>query len=123
VYVDGYIYCCYGGPFSVSRSATLRCLDLITGKLRWEAPLGSDRYQKRSVQLITAAGKLIILSDMGILSIADASPDGYREISRCDVLAEEKEGYRNFATPPVLCNGKIYCRDYGGELICIEVRK
>jgi hypothetical protein len=30
---------------------------------------------------------------------------------------------RRFYTPPVLCNGLIYCRNYAGELICIDVRK
>jgi len=24
---------------------------------------------------------------------------------------------------PVLCNGRIYCRSYWGELVCIDVSK
>jgi hypothetical protein len=30
---------------------------------------------------------------------------------------------RVFATPPVLCDGKIYCRSYAGDLVCIDVSK
>jgi hypothetical protein len=36
VIVDGYVYGCYGGPFSISPYASLRCLELKTGKLMWE---------------------------------------------------------------------------------------
>ncbi|MBA7524890.1 hypothetical protein ES705_17035 [subsurface metagenome] len=30
---------------------------------------------------------------------------------------------RQFLTPPVLYKGKIYCRNYAGDLICIDVSK
>jgi hypothetical protein len=28
-----------------------------------------------------------------------------------------------FRTPPVLCNGRLYCRNYSGDMICIDVSK
>jgi len=46
----------------------------------------------------------------------------YKEISSADVLDGEKKP-RNFWTPPVLCNGRIYCRNYAGDLVCIDVSK
>jgi hypothetical protein len=29
---------------------------------------------------------------------------------------------RVFPTPPVLCGGRIYCRNYAGDLVCIDMR-
>jgi len=69
---------------------------------------------------MAADGKLIILTEQGTLSIAEATPSGYQEISSCDVFGGEKK-IRRFWTPPVLCDGKIYCRNYAWELICIDV--
>ena len=75
-----------------------------------------------TVSLIAADGKLIILEDDGTLHIAKVTPTSYQEISSCDVLEGERK-IRHFWTHPVLCNGLIYCRNYPGELICIDVRK
>ena len=58
----------------------------------------------------------------GTLRIAEATPSSYRELSSADVLGGEKRP-RIFATPPVLCNGKIYCRNRAGDLVCIDVSK
>jgi outer membrane protein assembly factor BamB len=119
VILDGYIYGCLGGP-DYGR-ADLRCLDLKTGRLMWKQNWGSD-YATKSLSLMAADGKLIILNDKGTLSIAEATPTGYKEISSCDVLRGE-EKIRQFWTPPVLCNGRIYCRNYAGDLICIDVSR
>jgi hypothetical protein len=73
---------------------------------------------------VTAAdGKLIILEENGTLRIAEANPQSYKEISSCDVLGGEKKLGGWFYTPPVLYKGKIYCRNYAGDLICIDVSK
>jgi len=119
VIIGGYIYGCFGGP---NRGlADLRCLDLQTGRLMWKQEL-KTRPRVVSLALTAADGKLIVLDDQGILYIAEASSAGYKEISSCDVLSGEKK-IRKFWTPPVLCNGKIYCRNFNGELICIDVSK
>jgi hypothetical protein len=72
--------------------------------------------------LIAADGKLIILEEDGTLHIAEATPSMYEEMSNCDVLWGEQKP-RRFWTPPVLYKGKIYCRHYGGDLVCIDVSK
>jgi outer membrane protein assembly factor BamB len=123
VILDGYIYGCRGGPDAAY--ADLRCLDLQTGRLMWKQHLGTAHAQE-SLSLMAADGKLIILNDQGMLYIAEATPTGYKEISSCDVLRGEKPHFlkvRKFWTPPVLCNGRIYCRNYAGDLICIDVSK
>jgi outer membrane protein assembly factor BamB len=118
VFFDGYYYVCQGGGNS---SGWLRCLDPKTGRVLWQERLAGGNGMD-SVSFVLADRKLIVLNDKGILSIAEASPKGYEVISSCDVLAGE-EALRKFWTPPVLCNGRVYCRSMGGDLVCIDVRK
>jgi outer membrane protein assembly factor BamB len=122
VMIDGYIYGCRGGPDPVFYS--LLCLNVETGEVMWEEDLKTkeELYKPKTVSLMAAGGKLIILEDDGTLHVAEATPSAYKEISSCDVLEGERK-FRQFWTPPVLCNGKIYCRNYAGDLLCIDVSK
>ena len=54
--------------------------------------------------IVTANGKLIVLSDRGELVIVEASPDSYKEIARAEVL----DG-KCWSTP-ALADGKVYVR-------------
>jgi outer membrane protein assembly factor BamB len=117
-YFDGFLYVCQGGG---NTRGSLRCLDPKTGKVEWEESLAGGRGQD-SVSFLVADGKLIVLNDKGMLSIAEASPKGFNVISSCDVLAGGNKP-RKFWTPPVLCNGRIYCRNFSGDLVCIDVSR
>jgi outer membrane protein assembly factor BamB len=87
----------------------LKCLEFETGREVWS----QRRFGKGS--LIVADGKLIVYNDSGRLAVAEASPDGYREISGAQVL-----GGRSTWVAPVLSNGRIYCRS-GETLVCLDV--
>ncbi len=69
VVLDGFIYGCQYGPY-VGESS-LRCIDLETGRLRWEKRFSEDPV-KKSVSLMAADDKLIILTDTGTLAVAQA---------------------------------------------------
>ena len=112
VLVDGYLY---GIDEETGKLNTLRCVEWETGHLMWEKKI-------EMASLIAADGKIIILEEDGTLHIAEATPSSYQEISSGDVLEGEQKG-RQFWTPPVLCNGKIYCRNFYGDLVCIDVSK
>jgi outer membrane protein assembly factor BamB len=116
VAIDGFIYGCNGGPY-VGRNS-LRCLSVETGDVLWEQGWGGVL----SLSISAADGKLLILEENGTLHIAEASPASYKELARGDVLAGEKKP-RKFYTPPVLYRGRIYCRNFAGDLVCIDVRK
>jgi len=115
VLVDGYIYGSHGGPGYPYNE--LRCLNPETGELMWKKELNNV-----PISLMAADGKLLILEADGTLRIAEATPTGYKEISGGDVLEGERT-LRQFWTPPVLCNGKIYCRNFAGDVVCIDVSK
>jgi hypothetical protein len=46
-----------------------------------------------------------------------AEPGGYRELRRHKVFPVEPATF----TPPVLANGRIYCRSYRGEFACLDL--
>jgi len=89
--------------------STLKCLDFQTGDVKWkQRGLGKG-------SLMLADGKLIIMGDKGALVIAEASPEGFKEISRAKVLSGL------CWTVPVLSGGKLYCRSHPGDLVCLDV--
>jgi len=51
------------------------------------------------------------------LVVAEASADRFRQLARTKVL----DG--RCWTMPVLSGGRIYCRNYEGDLVCLDVRK
>jgi outer membrane protein assembly factor BamB len=91
------------------------CMDWATGAVKWSTPM-------KFVTASAADRKLLVLEITGTLHIADASQDGWHEYSSADVLKGANMP-RLFATPPVLSGGRIYCRNYQGDLVCIDARK
>jgi outer membrane protein assembly factor BamB len=87
----------------------LKCLALDTGEVKW-----SERtFGKGSVTL--ADGKLIALGEKGELFVADASPQVFKPVSRAQVLGGK------CWTAPVLADGRIYCRNAKGDVVCLDV--
>ncbi len=108
VLLNGFLY---GFDGNTGPKADLKCLEFETGKVKWtQAKLGAGA-------LMAADGKLIIQTDPGELIIAEATPESFKPISRAQVL-----GGKNWTTP-VLANGKIYCRNSKGDLVCLDVKK
>lgn len=100
----------YGIDGDTNLKAGLRCVDLATGEVRW----GFDEVGAGSVT--AGDGKLIVLSDRGELLVGPASPDRFAPSARARVL----EG--KCWTVPVLANGRVYCRNAAGDLVCVDLR-
>jgi outer membrane protein assembly factor BamB len=102
----------YGFDGNVNRQGQgeLRCLSLRTGEVSWSEP----SVTKGS--LIIAGGKILALTGDGELVCAEASSEGYHELARSQVL-----GGKSW-TLPVLSNGRVYCRNSEGTLVCVDVR-
>ena len=87
----------------------LKCLDLKTGGVKWnEKSLGKG-------SLMAADGKLIVLGEKGHLVVADASPSAFKPLARAQVIGGK------CWTAPVLANGRIYCRNSKGDVVCVDV--
>lgn len=87
----------------------LRCIAFDTGEVKWTEPSPGKG------SLMLADGKLIVLGERGELMVAPASPDGFKPISRTQVLNGK------CWTTPVLSNGRIYCRNAAGNIVCLDV--
>jgi outer membrane protein assembly factor BamB len=106
IFWNGFLY----GADDVSKlSYELKCVDWKTGAIKWHEP----SFGKGS--LMMADGKIIGLSDRGVLMIIDPSSAGFRPIVTAQVLGGK------CWTVPVLSNGRIYCRNSRGDLVCLDV--
>jgi outer membrane protein assembly factor BamB len=124
VLIDGRLYGMYWpssldlaqSDFSgmIARTWSFRCVDFATGKVLWDHP-------GPAVCTSEAGGKLLLLEFTGILHVVDPSPDGYKEILTVDVLGGAKAS-RRFVTPTVATGGRLYFRNYAGDLVCLDVR-
>ncbi len=100
------------------RKGALCCVDFLTGETLWEEGVGI-------ASLIIVDGKLIVLNERGMLFIAEATPEGYRELAVAQVLIrgeDSREAKGKCWTAPVFCRGRIYCRNDRGEIVCIDMR-
>ena len=64
---------------------------------------------------MVADGKLVALTEKGELIIAEATPAAFKPMARAKVLSGK------CWTTPVLSNGRIYCRNAAGDVVCLEV--
>lgn len=90
--------------------ARLKCLDAASGKVVWESPTAETGV------LSAADGKLIWVTGKGELVVVKADPSGYQEVVR----AQAARG-KIWATP-VLLDGRLYIRNWRGEIVCLDVR-
>ncbi len=110
VYHDGHLY---GADGMVGKSRTkLSCINLKTGNVVWSEKLGFNSS-------IVADQKLIVINEKGKLLVTEATPSGFKEIASAQILPKSVRCW----TAPILANGKIYCRNTDGDIVCINVRK
>ncbi len=93
---DGYLY----GMFSFKEygAGPVACVDIRTGEQKWE----KEGFGPGNV--ILAGDELLALSDAGELVVIPASPEGYAEKSRADVLQGK------CWSTPTLAGGYIFAR-------------
>ena len=100
--------CLYGFDGQVD-AGPLTCLDYKTGAKKWA------EKDLKGGGLMIADGKLILVDSAGELVIGEASPDGFKAISKTKVLGD------TCWTMPVLSGGMIFCRNHDGDLVCMDV--
>ncbi len=93
VYHDGHVY-----AFS---SRFLTCVDAATGESKWRSREPGDGF------LIAAGGNLVIATKNGGVHVAEATPEGYRELAALPVFEDLTWSAPSFA------GGSIYVRSLG----------
>lgn len=101
----------YGIDGDTNHKGGLKCVELATGGEKWvEKSLGYG-------SVTVAGGKLIVLTDRGELVVAPVSTDGFKPTARAKVLDGK------CWSVPVLANGRLYCRNSAGVVVCVDLRK
>ena len=106
VYENGFLF---GFDGRQEMGQNLRCVELKTGKVRWS----EDRFGAGTVTL--AGGRLLVLRENGELVLAPASPDGFKPVSRGQILPLGVRAY------PALSDGRLYARGKD-TLVCVDLR-
>ena len=107
VVLDGHLYTFHG--IGGKAGGELRCLDWRTGATQWaQGGLGVG-------SLMAAGGRLVVLSETGVLAVVAANPKKFEALARSQVVGKK------CWTAPVLANGRIYIRNTPGELLCLDV--
>jgi len=111
VLIDGHLFGYNGNAHPRSTKVELVCMEWSTGQVKWaERGLGCGT--------VIAAGKtLVLLSDKGELVLAPATPTGFKPTARAQVLGGK------CWTPPALADGRVYCRNAAGDVVCVAVGK
>ena len=90
--------------------ATLRCVDVQTGKELWH----KEKIGKYHASMIrTANDKILLLEDSGGLALVEPSDKEYRELCRCNVCGQAW-------AHPALADGCLVVRD-DKEVICLKL--
>jgi outer membrane protein assembly factor BamB len=111
VHHNGFLYGIHGRTDpGFEPPASLRCIELNTGKLRWE------RKDFGAATIILAGPDLLILTEKGELIRAPASPEVFKTAARAQVLPTQARAH------PVLANGYFYARSKE-KLVCLDLRK
>lgn len=88
-----------------------KCLKLQDGSEQWK-----DGGLGKGSLMMSADGRLIMMSEKGELVIAQANPQKFEVLARAQILPKTK-----CWTSPVLANGRIYARNTAGKLVCVDV--
>ncbi len=99
----------YGIDGNEGKNAALKCIEWKTGVEKWSYP------ESGCGSVCVAGDKLVVLSEKGELSIGTASPAGYNPTLRAPVLSGR------CWTVPTLSNGRLYCRNSAGDMVCVGV--
>lgn len=103
---EGHLYGMF--QFKEYGSGPVKCVEVATGKVKWEQPGFGPGH------VVLVDGHVLALGDAGQLVLIKATPDKYQEVARADVL----EG--KCWTTPVVSGGRVYARSTK-EAVCLDL--
>lgn len=92
-------------------NARLACLDWQTGASRWSVS-GFGRGT-----LIVAGGRLLVVGERGKVAMAEASPDGFKQLGEYALPGEAR-----YWTAPIYAAGRLVVRNAQGQVFCLDLQ-
>lgn len=108
VLYEGHVY---GVSGEFGKSGHLKCVEFATGREKWASP-----RQWVGGGVMIAGNKILNMQGNGVLSIAEATADSYKELAAAKVIEKDRTW-----TMPTLVNGLVYCRSVKGTLVCLDL--
>lgn len=93
------------------------CADLASGKILWRRKRDQGNGQS-SVSVTYAEGRLYFHYTNGVVALAEAGPEGYKELGSFRVPKPDRHAWAH----PVVAGGKLYLRE-GDLLYCYDIRE
>jgi outer membrane protein assembly factor BamB len=110
IHHNGFLYGIDGRTDPGLEPPTLRCVELKSGKVRWQHPgLGA-------ATLTLVGENLLILTERGELIRVSAMPDGFKPGPRAQILSSQVRAH------PALADGLFYARSKD-KLVCVDLKK
>ena len=116
---DGYAY-------GVDFNGALRCLDVRNGHYSWEsyAAIGGKQSDCGTVFLVQQGegSRAVLFNDQGDLILANLTPAGYKEISRCHILEPVQEARKRHVvwSHPAFAHRCVFARN-NKEMVCVSL--
>jgi outer membrane protein assembly factor BamB len=107
--------CRDGHAYALDRHDGLKCIELRTGKVKWQGEHVTPRGQNPHASLVWAGTRALILNAKGELILAELSPERYRQVSKAKVIDD------TWATP-AFADGCVFARN-DKEIVCVPLGK
>jgi outer membrane protein assembly factor BamB len=102
-----------GHAYALDRFNGLKCVELETGKVKWEGEHVTPRGRNPHASLVWAGERALILNEKGELILARLSPEGYKPLGKVKVIDE------TWAHPGFL-DGCVFARN-DKEIVCVPL--
>ncbi len=106
---DGHVY-------ALDRKDGLVCIELQTGKVKWQGAQVTPRGHNPQVSLVWAGERALIFNEKSELILARLTPRKYEEISRTRILAQDSWAH------PAYAGDCIFARN-DEEIVCVPLSR
>lgn len=110
--------------YGVDSYGELRCLDAETGDRIWEDLTATPKSRWSTIHMVRNGDKMWMFNERGQLLIGRLSPDGFKEISRADLIAPTEDQLRQRGgvcwSHPAFANRHVFARN-DRVLVCADL--
>jgi len=103
-----------GHAYALDKDKGLKCIELKTGKVKWDGEFVTPRGHNPQASLVWAGQYALIFNELGELIQARLSPDGFREVTKTSILRDGT--WAN----PAYADGCIFARN-DKEIVCVAL--
>jgi outer membrane protein assembly factor BamB len=104
-----------GHAYALDRFRGLKCIELRTGKVKWEDQHVTPRGTNPQASLVWAGDKALIFNEKGELQLASLTPEGFRSLGKAIVLSGLTWAH------PAYADGCVFARN-DEEIVCVPLR-